>query len=181
MTARRVVPTEDLLIRSLSRQARRQRMTDARLRLRDDSHIGALAQFPTPSTGGSGSCLTAVPTFWVWNPNDFSGYGGDTVTWEVLDAMNLVALQVRCQTPPSGSDVTVTVESTTNGTIATVVLDDGVDDSAEWTGTVAVAADERLYILVAVDDSVDLYYFVVQAWFDGPGGGGLLLHSTQGA
>lgn len=128
---------------------------------------------------GSGSCLTATSADYTFDPTAGGGSAGNTSRWAPKADMNLTKLEVRSLNPPSGDDFVVNLyDETGPSTLATVTLSDGVDSEDVWTGTVPVTTAMRLWFEAASSASVDL--LCVQAWFDGPGGGGLILYPVGG-
>ncbi len=127
----------------------------------------------------AGSCLTATSSTYTFDPTSSGGSAGNTSRWAPKTAMNLTKLQVRSLNPPSGDDLEVNLyDATGPSTLATVTLTDGVDSEDTWTGSVAVTTSMRLWFEAAGTASVDLV--CIQAWFDGEGGGGLILYPIGG-
>lgn len=133
-----------------------------------------------PSSGDSGSCLTAVSAARTFNPYS-GGDGSRTQRWTVLEDMNLVRVQIRCEDSAPGNDVTAFVDASSSSLTNTVTLTASTDLFDEWTGSEAVVAGEYLTIEMESDGSASMTRPIVQAWFDGPGGGGLILTNNPGA
>lgn len=127
-----------------------------------------------------GSCLTATSTTQVFDPTSAGGNGARTSPWQPYAAMNLVTLRARCAYEPSGGDIEVLLWDEVSATQlgSTVTLVDATDTEASWTGTVAVDTSMRIYF--EVNGSVAIELFEIEAWFDGAGGGGLILYPEGG-
>jgi hypothetical protein len=128
---------------------------------------------------GSGSCLTATL---ATETADLSSGAAVTARWAPKAAMNLTQLQVRAAFAPSDADLTLTlVDEVGATTLATVTLTSGVDTEDTWTGTVAVTPTMRLYFAADTAAVSAMQMLCAQAWFDGPGGGGLIFYPEPGA
>lgn len=130
---------------------------------------------------GSGSCLTATYKDRVFDPTALGGSGATTSAWRPTTTMNLTRLVARGSNAPDGSDLTFelwdSVSSSQKG--GTVTLIDSTDTEVQWTGSVPV--DDTMLLYFVVVGSGFISNVCVQAWFDGPGGGGLIFYPEPGA
>ena len=168
MTRRSVRPPS--IVGRVSDVTKRVAREEKRLLPRDPSTIRD-NDFVPPSEL-AGSCLTATTTDATFDPDELFGASARTGYWTPRNDINLTRLAVRLDQPPDGDDLTVSVEAVSAGTLATIVLTDSSESFDEWTGTAAVGSGDPLRFYLECSETLD--DLVAQAWFDGPGGGGLI-------